>query len=169
MEAVGPRREEHMEHQGGCHCGNMRVRLRINLEPHQTALRSCACSFCRMHGTRTVADPAGRFEMRADDWSLVERYRFGTGTADYLVCRKCGVYIAAVCETSAGTRAVVNINCLDDRAEFSQAPSAPDYDGETREARLSRRAANWMPAIVNPRTEEGRARAQLSQRADPRR
>src|SRR5262249_55745926 len=62
---------------GGCHCGNIRVWLRLAQRPSEILLRACACSFCRMHGTRTVADPGGHFEVEADDWSLVERYRFG--------------------------------------------------------------------------------------------
>lgn len=82
---------------------------------------------------------------------MVEAYRFGSGTAEFLLCRRCGVYVGAVCETSAGLRAVVNINCLDDRAAFTQAPAAPDYDGETTDARLDRRATNWMPASVSER------------------
>lgn len=86
--------------------------------------------------------------MSADDWSLVEPYRFGSRTADYYVCRRCGNYIAAVCETAAGARAVVNVNCLADRAAFTQMPAASNYDGETSDARLSRRAVNWMPAQV---------------------
>jgi hypothetical protein len=53
-----------------------------------------------------------------------------------------------VCDTAAGTRAVVNVNCLADRAAFTQTPAAPNYDGETPDARLSRRAVNWMPAQV---------------------
>jgi hypothetical protein len=138
-----------MEHSGACHCGNIHVRLRLTKAPHDNPLRACACSFCRAHQTRTVADPGGLFEVKADDWSLVEPYRFGSGTADYLVCRRCGVYVGAVCETAAGTRAVVNVNCLADRAQFTQAPSAPDYDGETTDARLARRAVNWMPAAVH--------------------
>ena len=48
-----------------------------------------------------VADPDGLFEAWADDWSLVENYRFGTGTCDFLICRRCGVFIAAVSETAA--------------------------------------------------------------------
>jgi hypothetical protein len=136
------------EHFGGCHCGNIHVRLYLSKHPQDSPLRACACSFCRTHSTRTVADPAGNFEFWADDWSLVEPYRFGSRTADYFVCRRCGAYVAAVCETSAGMRAVVNINCLADRASFTQIPVAPDYEGETTAARLSRRAANWMPAVV---------------------
>lgn len=138
-----------MDHSGGCHCGNIHVRLRLSTAAPETPLRACACSFCRAHQTRTVADPAGLFEVTADDWSLVEPYRFGSRTADYLVCRRCGVYVAALCATSAGLRAVVNVNCLAERAQFTQVPSAPDYEGESVEARLVRRAANWMPAVAN--------------------
>ncbi len=136
------------EHSGGCHCGNLRVRLLLSHPPGESPLRSCTCSFCRAHATRTVSDTAGLFEAGADDWGLVERYRFGSRTADYIICRRCGVYIAAVCETSAGLRAVVNVNSLEDRALFTQAPAAPDYEGESTEARLARRAVNWMPAVL---------------------
>jgi hypothetical protein len=146
-----------MEHRGGCHCGNLKLRLRLSRAPHEIALRACSCSFCRMHGTRTLADPAGSLELWADDWSLVEPYRFGSRTADYLVCRRCGGYVAAVCGTAAGLRAVVNTNCLDDRATFTRLPSTPDYEGETTEARLARRAANWMPATIHrPRRGEAK-------------
>lgn len=138
-----------MRHNGGCHCGNLQVDVRLMRPPAENAIRSCACSFCRSHGTRTVSDPVGQVDIRAADWSLVERYRFGSGTADYLICRRCGVYIGAVCETASGARAVLNTLCLKDRAAFTQEAVRPDYDGETIEARLSRRAANWMPAILH--------------------
>jgi hypothetical protein len=137
-----------MFHTGGCHCENIKVRLRLAKPPEQMPLRSCSCSFCRSHGTRTISDRDGLVEIAATDWSLVERYQFGSRTADYLLCRRCGVYVGAVCETSSGLRAVVNVNCLDDRAAFTRAPAAPDYDGETTDARLGRRATNWMPATV---------------------
>ena len=137
-----------MLHSGGCHCGNIGVRLQLSRAPEQMPLRSCSCAFCRSHGTRTVSDRDGSVEITASDWSLVERYRFGSRTADYLLCRRCGVYVGAVCETGSGLRAVVNVNCLDDRAAFTQTPAAPDYDGEAVDARLDRRATNWMPAAV---------------------
>jgi hypothetical protein len=135
-----------MLHSGGCHCGNFTVQLRLSRAAEQMPLRSCSCSFCRSHGTRTVSDRDGSVEITAADPSLVERYRFGTRTADYLLCRRCGVYLGAVCETGNGLRAVVNVNCLDDRAAFTQTPAAPDYHGEATDARLHRRATNWMPA-----------------------
>jgi hypothetical protein len=138
-----------MQFDGGCHCGNLRVLVRLNRPPAETPVRSCACSFCRSHATITVSDPAGQADIRASDWSLVQRYRFGSRTADYLLCRRCGVYIGAVCETARGVRSVINTRCLTDRAAFTKDPIEPDYDAETTEVRLARRAANWMPAILH--------------------
>jgi hypothetical protein len=138
-----------MQHDGGCHCGNLRVRLRLSMPPAESELRACACTFCRAHAARTIADPSGLAEITARDWSRVEPYRFGTRTADYLICSTCGVYIGAVCETASGLRAVININSLDDSALFKQTPVVHDYDGESPEARLVRRASRWMPAIVH--------------------
>ena len=96
-----------------------------------------------------VADSEGLFEVWADDWSLVEKYRFGTRTCDFLICRRCGVFIAAVSEMTAGARAVVNVNCLSDRGRFTSPPAVHDFEDEAIEARLSRRAANWMPAMIH--------------------
>jgi hypothetical protein len=79
----------------------------------------------------------------------VERYRFGSRSADYLLCRRCGVYVGAVCETPAGYGAVINTRCLEDRDAFVREAMHPDYDGETVEERLARRAANWTPAVMH--------------------
>ena len=138
-----------MDHEGGCHCGNLHVRLSLARPPRDYALRACSCTFCRAHGTRTLSDPDGLFEVWADDWRQVTQYRFGSRTADYLVCRQCGVYVGAVCETPAGLRAVANTNCLEDRAAFTRNPARPDYSGEAAEDRLTRRAADWMPALLH--------------------
>ena len=99
---------------GGCHCGNIHVRLRLT-KPHEDNLfRACTCAFCRSHNLRMLSDPQGLLEVRADDWSLVERYRFGTRTCDFLICRRCGVFIAAVAKVDEAVRTVVNVNCLGD-------------------------------------------------------
>jgi len=59
-----------------------------------------------------------------------------------------GVYIGAIGETALGTGAVININCLDDWAAFTQQPIPVDHDGEATGDRLARRAANWTPATI---------------------
>jgi hypothetical protein len=138
-----------MEHRGGCHCGNLRLMLRLTELPERVRLRACQCSFCRAHATRTASDPNGAVEVWAEDWSLVEPYRFGTGTAEFLICRRCGVYIGAFCDTPSGPRAVINTNALADRARFSGAPTPYDHEGEALADRLARRTGNWTPAAVH--------------------
>ena len=142
------------KYQGGCHCGNLRVQVQLTQPPADILIRSCACSFCRSHGTRTVSDPAGQADLWASDWNLVQRYRFGSRTADYLFCRRCGVYVGAACETPSGHRSVINTLCLGDREAFTQEPTRPDYDGEATEARLARREANWMPIVIHEHERE---------------
>jgi hypothetical protein len=117
--------------------------------PADTRLRACGCSFCRAHNTRTTSDPSGSVDIRAADWSLVEPYRFSTGTAEFLICKRCGVYVGAVAATDSGMRAVININCLDDRDAFTQQPDPVDHDGEEIDDRQARRAANWTPATIH--------------------
>jgi hypothetical protein len=111
-------------------------------------VRTCTCSFCRSHNPGMISDSAGLLEVSADDWSLVELYRFGTRTADFLICRRCGVFIAAISDLETAPCAVVNANCLDDRARFIGPVTMHEFQSETLGARISRRAANWMPAVV---------------------
>jgi hypothetical protein len=75
--------------------------------------------------------------------------RFGTGTAEFIICNRCGVYIGAIGDTPSGKRAVINTTCLDDRALFTREPAPTDHDGETTEDRLARRAVDWTPATVH--------------------
>jgi hypothetical protein len=149
MRSIGCMVRTIMDLAGGCHCGNIHVRLRLSEPPERTPVRTCTCSFCRSHNPRMISDPAGLFELSADDWSLVELYRFGTRTADFVICRHCGVFIAAISDLSAKPYAVVNVNCLDDRALFTAEAAMHEFQGETLEARTSRRTSNWMPAVVH--------------------
>jgi hypothetical protein len=132
-------------HSGGCHCGNIRLGFSTALDPATLEIRACQCSFCTRHGSRATADPNGRLVISVADRERLQVYRFGLRTADYLVCRDCGVYVAAVAGEGEDATAVVVINTLDDRGLFSREPAAVRFDTETREQRLARRRSAWMP------------------------
>lgn len=129
-----------------CHCGALTLAFTTRRAPAELPLRECQCSFCRKHGVRTVADPEGFAEIRASDASALARYRFGLGTADYLVCARCGVYLAAVMEEGARAWAVLNVNAFDDRAAFTGAATPMNYDREDEAQRRARRRKLWTPA-----------------------
>jgi hypothetical protein len=102
---------------GGCHCGNISVEFETALDPATLPLRACQCSFCRKHGARTTSDPKGRLSVSAREGGLL-RYRFALGITDFVVCRACGVYVAATMQAATGVLGTLNVNVLDDREHF---------------------------------------------------
>lgn len=131
---------------GSCHCGDIRLGLTLSRDPAATELRACQCSFCRRHGARTFTDRDGHARMQAAEPGALQRYRFGLRTADYLICARCGVYIAALIEGKDGPRATINAAGLDLAAFRDHAAFPADYSGETADERIKRRLASWMPA-----------------------
>jgi hypothetical protein len=138
-------------HQGGCHCGNIGLGFTSGVDPHAMEVRACQCSFCRRHGSLAAADPQGRLRITVRDPSALLRYAFGLRTADYLVCRGCGVYVAAVIHDEE-PRAIVIVNALDDRDLFDRKPLKMSYDAESREERIARRRERWMPVAIEVRS-----------------
>jgi hypothetical protein len=137
-----------MIHQGGCHCGAIGLTYRSTKPAAEHALRACACSFCRKHGSIAVSDADGSVEIRIADEAKASRYRFGLGTADYLVCRDCGVYVAAVMTEGAKSWSVTIVNALDDRADFTGPVEAVDFSLEDKDGRMERRRARWTPTVL---------------------
>ena len=130
---------------GGCHCGNLSVIFETTAPPEQLTVRACACSFCRRHGARTVTDPGGSVRIGVADAALLERYRFGLRTADFLLCRRCGVYLGALHDEGGRSWATININAFRSTAGLGKAAEPVSYDGESADERRARRRARWTP------------------------
>jgi hypothetical protein len=137
-----------MRHDGGCHCGAVRVRYESDRPPGETEVRACQCSFCRKHGARAVSDPQGRVRIEIHEPGTVRRYRFGLATADFLVCGRCGVYVAAVLNEEGAAFAIVILNALDRPEGFDRVPMAVDYAAESEAERRRRRRERWTPAEI---------------------
>ena len=133
---------------GRCHCGNVEVTFETGLPPDELPLRADSCSFCRRYGARTTSDPHGRVRITLHAAADVVRYRFGHETADFLVCGRCGIYVAAVMTESGGAWATVNVNALEPADAFARPATPVSYDGETADERRARRRARWTPAMV---------------------
>ncbi|HYB54038.1 MAG TPA: aldehyde-activating protein [Thermoanaerobaculia bacterium] len=134
---------------GRCHCGNLSLRLETRHAPEELPVWTCDCSFCRLHGARTTSDPEGRVSIRVQDPAQLSRYRFGLATADFLVCRRCGVYVAAMipADHKDGACANLNITALDAADRFTRSPVVA-YPGESAAERLSSRRSNWTPVAA---------------------
>lgn len=131
---------------GHCHCGAIRVELTTALPVDDLPLRACQCSFCRRHGALTTSDPNGCLHIKAAPGSA-NRYRFGLEITDFLLCAECGVYVAAIMETDGRLTAVLNVPGVDLPGFGGRAAIPMNYDDETPDERVVRRAGRWMPAV----------------------
>ena len=133
---------------GHCHCGNISLVFETSRPIDDLPVRACACSFCAAHGARTTTDPDGHVRIEVRDPARLSRYRFGLGTADFIVCRDCGVYIGAVMAEVDAAYATLNVNAFERAKAFLQLASTVSYDDEDDDARRARRRAKWTPAEV---------------------
>jgi hypothetical protein len=135
------------EYRGGCHCGVLKVIYRTEIEPAHWPLRHDGCSFCRRHGVVGTSDPAGQVAFEVGDASSVRNYRFAQKSAQFMLCGECGVFVAALTETAAGERAVINARVLDGISlDFNEVANA-HFDDETPVQRAERRLRHWTPVI----------------------
>ena len=80
---------EKKEWDGACHCGT--VRLRVRLSDALRSARRCNCSYCRMRGAIAVTALLGDVDVVAGGEALTT-YQFNTKSAKHHFCAKCGIY-----------------------------------------------------------------------------
>lgn len=133
--------------QGSCHCGNVSFSLDWKQDATEIAARACGCSFCVKHGGIWTSNPKATLRVKIDDPAQLEKYAFGTHTADFHVCRRCGVTPLVTSDIDGRTYAVVSVNAFNnvDRSRVRVAPSS--FDGEETSSRLDRRKRNWIADV----------------------
>jgi hypothetical protein len=136
------------DYSGSCHCGAIGFTYSTQIAPPDWSIRSCQCSFCLVHDAQSTSDPAGKLRFSAVDPGKMQRYQFGLRTADFLLCRECGVYIGAIIETGKGMWGIINTHALSDPPTDISVQTPIDYDGEISGDRVSRREERWTPATL---------------------
>ncbi|MFL6717324.1 MAG: hypothetical protein ACJ8G3_13290 [Burkholderiaceae bacterium] len=81
------------------------------------------------------------------DESLVSKYEFGTRTAVFYVCRRCGITPLVSSTIDNHLYAVVNANTFDDIDSSLLTRSAANFEGEGTDDRLERRKRNWIQTV----------------------
>lgn len=133
---------------GGCHCGNIDYTLHWPDAGDAIAVRACACTFCRKHGGVYTSHPEARLEAHIADEALLNRYTFGTGTARFHICRRCGAVPFVTSAIGEAEYAVVNVNTFENVEPQELVSSTADFDGESVEDRLARRERNWIAHVT---------------------
>jgi hypothetical protein len=95
----------------------------------------------------SVSDAHGHAAIYFSEKAAPMKYRLGLGITDFLMCQRCGVYVAAVAEMDGQHMCVLNARALDCFADIPAAQSV-SFAGETVEERTNRRKAGWTPATL---------------------
>lgn len=133
-----------MQIHGSCHCGNITFDLVWPEHAQTIAARACTCTFCRKHGAVWTANASAVLNVQVKEVALVSDYAFGTKTADFRICTRCGVVACCTSLIEGRLYAVVNVNTFDDFDSGRLVRGEVSFDGEEEPARLTRRAANWI-------------------------
>jgi len=133
---------------GSCHCGNLSFTLDWSPDPTEIPARACTCTFCSKHGGVWTSYPAGSLHVQVKDPTQVSCYAFGTETADFHICKQCGVVPLVTSAIDGKLYAVVNVNTFEnvDRALLRHASST--VEGENTDDRLARRKRNWIANVT---------------------
>lgn len=132
---------------GSCHCGRLRIEFSTGQDPAAIVPRACDCSFCRKHGAAYISDPAGRLSITQNEAGAMREYRQGSNAARFLVCKHCGVLVAAVFEHGGRTYGVANAGCLDGYAGLAS-PVTASPQALDPEEKVSRWLKLWVPDVV---------------------
>jgi len=137
-----------MDIDGACHCGNIAYTLRWPGDGSEIPVRACGCTFCTKHGGTYTSHSEAALTAIVQDDTHVTQYRFGTATADFYICSRCGVVPFVTSMIEDRLYAVVNVNSFEgiDPSCFSRAVT--DFDGETTASRLDRRKSKWIPSVT---------------------
>lgn len=98
-------------HEGSCHCGAVRYRVRIDL----TRATRCNCTICTKLATVGTHTKPDAFELVAGEAALGS-YEWGHKVARRYFCKTCGVHCfgRGHLEVLGGDFVSVNLNTLDD-------------------------------------------------------
>jgi len=132
---------------GQCHCGNIAFQLQWPQAHEEIAVRACGCDFCVKHGGVYTSHPQAVLSARIGDPAAVNKYRFGTETADFHVCARCGAVPFVTSTIDDNLYAVVNVNTFENIQRDQLRQSASDFSGENTQERLARRQRNWIATV----------------------
>jgi len=144
---------------GKCHCGNISFSLTWEPDTAGIPARACTCSFCTKHGGVWTSNPSGALEVVVKDPALVSRYAFGTRTADFHICARCGVVPVVTSLIDGRLYALVSVNAFEGVDQSLLHRASATFDGEGEDTRLARRKRNW---IADVKYVDGRGHERIS-------
>jgi len=132
---------------GKCHCANITFTLDWPEDQPEVAARACNCSFCIKHGGVWTSNPRAKLSVVLHQPDLVSKYVFGTETATFHICTRCGTVPIVASEIDDHLYAVVNVNTFENFDPSRLRRATASFDAEDVDSRLARRRKNWIADV----------------------
>lgn len=101
---------ESKRYEGGCHCGQVRYDVSLDLSQ---PLLSCNCSICLKAAMLLAFVPAEQFNLQKGAEHIAD-YQFGKKAIHHLFCATCGIRSFGKGTMPDGTEmCAINVRCLD--------------------------------------------------------
>jgi len=132
---------------GSCHCRNISFALTWEPDPTKIPARACTCSFCTKHGGVWTSCPTGSLKVSVNEPARVSKYAFGTKTARFHICSRCGVVPVVTSRIEGRLYAVVSVNAFEGVEPSLFQHASATFDEESEATRLARRQRNWIADV----------------------
>lgn len=99
-----------MKYSGGCHCGNVRYEVDMDIDH----VNQCNCSMCSKKGYLLAFTPEENFTLLNGEDAMTD-YQFNKKVIHHLFCATCGIGSFGRGTMPDGKKMVaINVRCLDD-------------------------------------------------------
>lgn len=133
---------------GSCYCSNIRFVFITDKSDDELPRRECQCGFCVLHGRIATSDRDGELRIAIEAPENVSKFRFGHRTADFYVCRECGMIPVVTSEIDGATRGIVDVRMIEGFDWSRSETSRHDFEGEEVDDRLDRRKGYWTGTVI---------------------
>ncbi len=133
---------------GRCHCGNIGYTLQSPIPKTELPIRGCDCSFCSKQGATYTSHPQGKLRVKIADGASTQWYRYGSETAEVLLCTICGVFPLITCDIDDHLYAVLNANSINGLHIDPGKLSVVQRETLSLVEMLEKRQENWIPEVV---------------------
>lgn len=103
-----------------CCCGNIEVTVELSMPTSNYSPRACDCDFCTKHGAAYISDPKGKLAIKVKNSLETLNYKNGSGVADFLTCKLCGVFVVVTFSDKGLLSGSLNSRTLVNREELPQ-------------------------------------------------
>jgi hypothetical protein len=135
---------------GGCYCGNIKLKMFLPQVPSSYTARGCDCGFCLKQGASYISDPAGKLEIHVKDTSVLGRFRQDSSdNAEFLHCKRCAVLIGAIHQCPEDEKIIASVNRLAIEKAESLFPNVSSVSPRllTKDQKVARWKEKWFQDV----------------------